>query len=142
MKRKCTCTYEFRLLLQRQSADHAFLYLGNRLKEEHSRSTDPWNHSDLQAIVQLREPVRAGRPGHAGPGPGQAAGLKMLKNTRFFPRFSIRRQLDRNSPATPRQLDRRPPGTDNSAPAEDLHNKNPSLTLSGKKSSVQFFWKS
>ena len=36
--------------------------------------------------------------------------------------------------ATPR---RHRPGKDNSAPEEDLHNKNPSLTLSGEKSSTK-----
>ena len=53
-----------------------------------------------------------------------AAGLKMLKQTSFFHGFLY----TGNSPATRRRL----PGTDNSALAEDLHNKNPSLTLSGK----------
>ena len=38
------------------------------------------------------------------------------------PRFSIRRQRGGNAP-----------GKDNSTPAEDLHNKNPSLPLSGIK---------
>ena len=38
-----------------------------------------------------------------------------------------------NSAATRRQLGGNPPGKDNLAPAEDLHNKNPSLALSGKK---------
>ena len=41
-----------------------------------------------------------------------------------------------NAAAARRQRGRTRPGKDNSAPAEDLHNKNPSLALSGKNVNV------
>ena len=46
---------------------------------------------------------------------------------------------DRNPAATRPQLAGNPPGKDNLAPAEDLHNKNPSLALSGKKHLPLFY---
>ena len=46
-----------------------------------------------------------------------------------FSRFSMRRFLPGNAPATRRHR----PGKDNLAPAEDVHNKNPSLVALGKK---------
>ena len=57
--------------------------------------------------------------------------LIFLRESEVFYATATRRQRTGNAPATRRQ----PAGKDNLAPAEDLHNKNPSLVALGKNKS-------
>ena len=66
--------------------------------------------------------------------------IKFHKKHRFSSgktRFSIRRFSAGNSAATRRQPAGNRPGKDNSAPAEYLHNKNPSLVALGKNIQIR-----
>ena len=73
-------------------------------------------------------PGRAGRPaGQAGPSPSPKTLIFLRKIT-----ISIRRHRTGTAPAPHRHRTGNRPGKDNLAPAEDVHNKNPSLVALGK----------